>query len=153
MFLFDNHSKFLTFSVRSCKQVNMITLGSSMITVITLLLHFLSKTQRDRPSFLYQTVKNYLFLRRVFWTRKSTYFSFILRYRVLALFRAVTASFNARRFDCCCCKIWNSKTTSVWRSKLEALITVMIETINHILSWETAVFFSAYHCYIYFFLS
>ena len=66
MFLFDNHLKFLTFSVRSCKQANMITLGSSMITVITLLLHFLSKTQRDRPSFLYQTVKNYLFLRRVF---------------------------------------------------------------------------------------
>ena len=54
---------------------------------------------------------------------------FIIRYRVRALFPTVTASFNARRFDLCCCQIWNSKMICVWRSRLEALITVTREII------------------------
>ena len=82
-----------------------------------------------------------VFIRPVFWTRKSTYLSFILCYWVRALCWAVTASFNALRFDYCCCQIWKSKTTWVWRSRYGALITVMRETINHMLSWETVIFF------------
>ena len=50
---------------------------------------------------------------RAFWKGKSTYLSFILRYRVRAFFPAVTASFNAHIFDWRCCHIWNSKMTFV----------------------------------------
>ena len=109
---------------------------------------------RSRLSFLYQTVKIHLFIRGGFWTRKGTYLSFILRYWARELFRAVTTSFNAFRFDWCCCQIWNSKTTCTWRSMLETLSTITSEIINHILwlSREPAIFFSAYQCYVSFFL-
>ena len=73
-----------------------------------------------------------VFIRPVFWTRKSTYLSFILWYRVCALFWAVTASFNALRFDWCCCQIWNNKTTWVWRSRLGGLITEKLLTTYYL---------------------